>query len=77
MSELKNLAQDCNYGAMQDTMLRDRLVCGIQDDAIQQRLLAEPSTTAFELAQSKEAAAKDFKEQQHANFGQCSQSEGC
>ena len=39
VSELRSLAEHCNFGAMLDLMLRDRLVCGINDDAIQRRLL--------------------------------------
>ena len=41
VSELRSLAEHCNFGATLDLMLRDRLVCGINDDAIQRRLLAE------------------------------------
>ena len=46
-------------------MLRDNLVCGIQDDATQRRLLAEPDLTfakALQIAQVMEAASKDVKE---------------
>ena len=48
-------------------MLRDRLVCGINDESIQRRLLAEATLTfkmALELAQGMEAAAKDVREMQ-------------
>ena len=41
VSELRLLAEFCNYEATFDDMLRDRLVCGIHDDHIQRRLLAE------------------------------------
>ena len=46
-------------------MLRDRLVCGINDPAIQKRLQAEPDLTfnkALALAQGLETAAKDVNE---------------
>ena len=46
-------------------MLRDRLVCGVNDDAIQRRLLAERNLTfekALATAQSLEAAAQNMKE---------------
>ena len=45
-------------------MIRDRLVCGINHDTIQPRLLAEKELTferAFEVAQSVEAAEKNSK----------------
>ncbi len=41
VAELRRLAQSCNYGATLEQMLRDRIVCGINDDRIQRRLLAD------------------------------------
>ncbi len=46
---LHELAQHYNYGDKLKEMLRDRLVCGIEADEIQRRLLAEPGLT-FEKA---------------------------
>ena len=46
-------------------MLRDRLVCGTRDAAVQRRLLAEPDLKfkkAFELAQTAETATKNAKD---------------
>ena len=46
-------------------MIRDRLVCGVNDVAIQRRLLAEPTLTyekAVELALSAETAARSVRE---------------
>ena len=46
-------------------MLRDRLVCGINDEKIQNRLLSETGLTymkAMSLAQSLETAAQNLKE---------------
>lgn len=48
-------------------MLRDRLVCGINDDRIQRRLLAESELTfekALKIAQALETANKDVKDLQ-------------
>ena len=70
VSELRSIAEYCNFDATLDAMLRDRLVCGIRDDAIQRRLLAESDlkfAKAFELAQSMEAAAKNAKELHQPN----------
>ena len=50
---LKKLTEHCNFGDTLDAMLRDRLVCGINDDKIQRKLLSEPELTftrAVELA---------------------------
>ncbi len=46
---LRKLAHDCNYGEKLTEMLRVRLVCGINDDRIQRRLLTEMDLT-FEKA---------------------------
>ena len=50
-------------------MLRDRLVCGISDEAIQRRLLIEAALTlkkALEIAQGMEAALQNVREMQGA-----------
>ncbi|CAI5661061.1 unnamed protein product [Oreochromis niloticus] len=63
VAELRKLAQDCNFGDSLTVMLRDRLVCGISDDRIQRRLLAEDSLTfekALKFAQAMEAANRDI-----------------
>ena len=39
VAELRALARHCNFGDSLNDLLRDRLVCGINDDAIQRRLL--------------------------------------
>ena len=65
VSELRSLSEYCNFGATLDDMVRDRLVCGVNDNAIQKRLLAEPSLTyqkAVELALSIETAAQSMRE---------------
>ena len=65
VSELRSLAKFCNFGAMLEDMLRDRLVCGISDVQIQRRLLAERTLTftkALEIAQGLETAAKNMRE---------------
>ena len=41
VAELRALAQTCNFGDTLKVMLRDRLVCGMDEDFIQRRLLAE------------------------------------
>ena len=42
MSELRALAEFCNFGTSLDIMLCDRLVCGVNDSHIQCCLLSEP-----------------------------------
>ena len=65
VAELRSLSEFCNFGDTLDVMIRDRLVCGINDISIQKRLLAEPGLTyakAVELAQSAETAAQSLRE---------------
>ncbi|CAC5394822.1 unnamed protein product [Mytilus coruscus] len=39
VTELKILATTCNYGALQDSLIRDKIICGIQDSHVRERLL--------------------------------------
>ena len=77
VSELRGLAQFCNYSDSLETILRDRLVCGINDKSIQRCLLAESTLKfkkAFKLVHGMEAALKDVHEMletpQRASAGQ-------
>ena len=72
MSELRSLAEHCNYGPTLDQMFWDRPVCGIKDDNIQHRLLSEDKLTlqkAMEIALGLEAASKNAKTLQGASVG--------
>ena len=42
VAALRELAEHCSYGTTLPEMLRDRLVCGFNHEAIQRKLLAEP-----------------------------------
>ena len=57
------MAKFCNFGATLEDMLRDRLVCGISNVQIQQRLLAERTlmfTKTLQIVQGLETAAKEL-----------------
>ena len=65
VSQLHALSDYCDFNDMLEDMLHDRIVCGINDDTIQRRLLAECELSfkkAVEAAQSMETAARDVKE---------------
>ncbi|KFD58981.1 hypothetical protein M513_00144 [Trichuris suis] len=49
VAELRRLSEHCNFGNGLDTALRDRFVCGIADEGLQRRLLAEQVPT-FDVA---------------------------
>ena len=63
-SQLRKIAEHCDYGPMLRDMLRDRLVCGTNVKWIQHRLLVEPALSfekALKMALVTEAADKDSK----------------
>ena len=59
LAELRKLAVSCEFGEPLDEALRDRLVCGLRDEAYQKRLLSECELTldkALQIAQRLETA---------------------
>ena len=67
VSELRSLVQTCRFGTTLETMIRDRLVCSMNNDHIQRRLLSETELDlkkALELALRMETAAKNVRELQ-------------
>ena len=65
VAELRCLAEFCNFGDTLEVMLRDLIVCGINDDGLQRHLLAQPAldyNKAVESAMNMEAAAKSVRE---------------
>ena len=64
VAELKSIGGLCRFQDTLPDMLRDRLVCGVNDGRIQRALLQEHNLTferALEIAQSIEAAANDMQ----------------
>ena len=62
VAALRAIGEHCDFGDSLEAMIRDRLVCGINNVRIQRRLLQEPSLTyksAFEKAQAMELAVQD------------------
>ncbi|KAG8174283.1 hypothetical protein JTE90_020770 [Oedothorax gibbosus] len=69
VSELRRLSEFCNFGDTLDTMIRDRIVCGIQNPEIQRRLLSEKDLklqSAIDIAVSMETAVKNSLDLQGA-----------
>ena len=64
VSDLRKLAEKCEFEENFEDMLCDRLLCGVNDNAIQNRLLTEKDLTfkkAFEIALAQELATKNVK----------------
>ena len=65
VTALKQLTAQCEFGTFLDGALRDKLLCGLRNNAIQKRLLSEMKLTfhqAFQTAQAMELAAQNTAE---------------
>ena len=67
VAELRRIAQQCNFGATLDKMLRDHLVHGVNDDSIRRKLLQEKDanltfTRALSIALGAETADHNLRE---------------
>ena len=63
ITSLYQLVDSCDYGVMQDQMLRDRIVVGIQDQALSQRMQMDPELT-LEKAKTFTRQKEAIREQQ-------------
>lgn len=69
MTDLRSKAKTCEFGALTEDLIRDRLICGIVNDRTRSRLLkkadltlAPPSTsTALDICHADEAASTQVK----------------
>jgi hypothetical protein len=52
VTDLKLIANDCDFGTSRDDLIRDRLVFGVKSDRIREKLLSEGGT--FTLARAIE-----------------------
>ena len=65
VAELRKLSEHCEFGENLEENLRDKLVCGLNDEKIQQKLLAIRGLNlqrAIDTAVAIEAAARSHKE---------------
>ena len=68
VNELRGIASKCEYGLQLNENLRDRLVAGVNNDRIQQRLLQNPGLTfqtALTTCLGMETAAKNVHDLTH------------
>ncbi|CAH3165904.1 unnamed protein product [Pocillopora meandrina] len=60
-----NLAKTCNFGSLHDSLVRDRIVFGIQSKHMRQKLLQEHKLTlkkCIDICRSNEATSSQMKE---------------
>ena len=60
---LYDLAENCNYGDMREEMIRDRLVVGIRDNALSEKLQLDAKLT-LETAKTTIRQREAVREQQ-------------
>ena len=71
VAELRSLSEHCNFEAL-DSMLRDRLVCGVNNKRIQSKLLSEKTLTfksALDISLAMEAADVNLQTLAQAQAG--------
>lgn len=65
MASLKNMAKTCEFGTLNDSLVRDIFVCGITDSKIQKDLLCASKLTmakALEICRAKAIASSQIEE---------------
>ena len=55
-TELKKLSMDCEFGQLRDSLIRDRIICGLYDNKLKDRLLREPNLTLVQCVNMCRAA---------------------
>ena len=61
---LRRLAKSCNYGGLEDALIRDRIVVGLQDNHTRKRLLQEPKLTlksCLDICRASESTSAQAK----------------
>ncbi|KAI8493812.1 hypothetical protein Bbelb_281590 [Branchiostoma belcheri] len=67
VARLRKLVSTCEYGALKDEMLRDRIVLGVRDNKVRMRLLKQKNLTlqaALEECKASETTNKQLKAMQ-------------
>lgn len=70
IGDLRKLAKNCDFGGMKEELLTDRIVCGIRESKVKNRLLQETELTlekAIIICKSAEITESHLKEFTHKN----------
>ena len=51
IQDLYRLADNCNYGALRDDLIRDRIVVGVLDDSLSDQLQSKGTLTLTQAVQ--------------------------
>ena len=63
-SNLRSLSDTCNFGALKDEMIRDRIVCGVREGSLRKKLLQVPELTlqkCIDMCRSAEATSTQLE----------------
>ena len=72
VTELKKRSADCEFEQLRDSLVRDIIICGINDNRLRERLLREPDLTlqkAIQLGHAAEETKRHVKELQKETDG--------
>ena len=73
-TELRNLAQTCEFGDLKESLIKDRIVIGINDKRLQERLLQCDDLTlkkAVEMCKARETALLQAAELKPTDMDKC------
>ena len=65
MTELRRLVKSCDYGTLEESILKDRIVIGIRDDSTRRKLLQCRKLdlqTAIDICRASETASRHLRE---------------
>ena len=63
-TELQTLASSCEFGDLKDSLIRDRIVCGVRGESMKERLLRDADLTlikALDMCRANEISKKQMK----------------
>ena len=67
-SNLRSLSDTCNFGALKDEMIWDRIVCGVRDSSLRKKLLQVPERTVekcIDMCRSAEKTSTQLEAMQN------------
>ena len=76
VTDLKNKASLCDFSTLKDSLIRDRIICGIRSDEVRARLLRDPDLTlvkaidACRMAETSQTQLKGLTEEKRIDFVQ-------
>ena len=65
VTELRQLSEECEFGELKDSLIRDLIICGVNDSRLRERMLQEPELDlqrAIKLGQAAEETKQHVKE---------------